>query len=331
MVDMGEMSRGSLCQYTADPIYRNEEFEQTTIDDENVFLQDGSLIIKPTLQDAKLIESNNVINYTKMGICSSTVLSNCVTSTNTTNGTIVQPVKSGRINSKKGAKIKYGRVEVTATLPTGDWLWPAIWLLPMNNTYGSWPRSGEIDIMESRGNNLSYPEGGNNIMTSTLHWGPNTANDAYWRSNEKRKAKLTTYAKGPHTFGLEWSEDYIFTYVDSRIIQVLYFDFKGPLYARGRFPIADTNGTALLDSWSQTGRASTPFDQDFYLILNVAVGGTNGWFKDGAAGKPWVDGSDQVKNEFWNSRDQWYPTWKNGGQMKIDRVRMWQQKGYNGC
>jgi beta-glucanase (GH16 family) len=108
------------------------------------------LHIKPTLQDAKLIESNNVIDLRKQGICSSTVWSDCIAVTNTTNGTIVNPVKSGRINSKKGATIKYGRVEVTASLPAGDWLWPAIWMLPVKDTYGVWPQSGEIDIAESR-------------------------------------------------------------------------------------------------------------------------------------------------------------------------------------
>lgn len=56
------------------------------------------------------------------------------------------PVKSGRINTKKGATVRYGRVEVTATLPSGDRIWPAIWMLPVNTSYGSWPRSGEIDI-----------------------------------------------------------------------------------------------------------------------------------------------------------------------------------------
>ncbi|GFR79102.1 beta-1,3-glucan-binding protein [Elysia marginata] len=47
--------------------------------------------------------------------------------------------------------IRYGIVEVRARIPRGDWLWPCIWLMPKDNKYGAWPRSGEIDIMESRG------------------------------------------------------------------------------------------------------------------------------------------------------------------------------------
>jgi beta-glucanase (GH16 family) len=305
----------------------NGEFEQTTTTDENVFVQDGKLIIKPTLQDATLIEQNNVINLTADGSCSSDLLKNCVTQTNLTAGTIVQPVKSGRINTKKGATIKYGRVEVTAKLPVGDWLWPAIWMLPVNNTYGPWPQSGEIDIAESRGNNHTYKQGGNNVVSSALHWGPDPANDAWWRTNVKRSALHTTYAATEHTFGLEWSQKYLFTYVNSILLQVLYTNFDEPLWQRGQFPLSDSNGTRLVDSWSQTGRKQTPFDEEFYLILNVAVGGTNGWFEDGASGKPWIDGSTTAKKDFWSARNSWYPTWTapGAGQMEISKVEMWQQ------
>ena len=263
--------------------------------------------------------------------CSSDKFSNCVAVTNVTNGTIVNPVKSGRINTKAGATIKYGRVEVTANLPAGDWLWPGIWMLPVKNAYGPWPQSGEIDIAESRGNNYTYEQGGNNIVSSALHWGPNTANDAWWRTNVKRNALHTTFAKKTHTFGLEWSEKYLFTYIDTRLLQVLYTKFDQPLWARGNFPLSDSNGSSLVDPWTQTGNAATPFDEEFYLILNVAVGATNGWFEDGKSGKPWVDASPSAKKEFWDSRDEWLPTWQDAGEMVVHKVKIWQQQGYNGC
>lgn len=244
-----------------------------------------------------------------------------------TAGKIIQPVKSGRINTKKGATIKYGRVEVTAKLPAGDWLWPAIWMLPVNDTYGGWPLSGEIDIVESRGNNYTYKQGGNNVISSALHWGPDSANDAWWRTNVKRSALHTTFAETSHTFGMEWSQKYIFTYVNSRLLQALYTNFDRPLWEQGQFPLADSNGTRLQDPWSGTGRKQTPFDQEFYLIINVAVGGTNGWFENGKSGKPWVDGSETAKRDFWNARDTWYSTWqaKGAGQMEIEKVEMWKQ------
>ncbi|OCK74991.1 glycoside hydrolase family 16 protein [Lepidopterella palustris CBS 459.81] len=310
--------------------YGNGQFEMTTNDDENAFIQNGQLIIKPTLQDASLIEKNNIIDLTNSG-CTSEISTNCIAATNITNGTIVNPVKSARINTKLGANILYGRVEVTAQLPGGDWMWPAIWMLPKDSKYGEWPKSGEIDIAESRGNNWTYSQGGNNIVSSALHWGPNAANDAWWRNNVKRKALHSTYAAGYHTFGLEWSEKYVFTYIDTRLLQVMYTYFDQPFFKYGQFPLSDSNGTRLQDPWSYTGRDSTPFDQDFYLIINVAVGGTNGWFKDGASGKPWLDGSLTAPKDFWDARDQWYPTWQKNGEMKVKSVKMWQQQGYNGC
>lgn len=250
-----------------------------------------------------------------------------MTITNTTTGEIIQPVKSGRVNTKAGAKIKYGKIEVQAKLPEGDWLWPAIWMLPVNDTYGAWPRSGEIDIVESRGNNYTYAQGGNNIMSSALHWGPNPANDAWWRTNVKRTALHTTFAAKEHTFGLEWSQKYIFTYVDTLLLQVLYSNFNEPLFKRGGFPQSDSNGTIIADPWSYTDRLNTPFDQEFYLIMNVAVGGTNGWFQDGKSGKPWVDHSQNPKSDFWHAQDQWLPTWQapGAGQMEVSSVKMWQQ------
>ncbi|KAI1645814.1 glycoside hydrolase family 16 protein [Daldinia loculata] len=306
--------------------FGNGEFEQTTGDDENVYVNSGHLFIKPTLQDANLINKDSLINLLEDGTCTSKKPSDCIAATNTTagNATIVPPVKSGRIHTKKGATIKYGRVEVTAKLPQGDWLWPAIWMMPVNDTYGPWPASGEIDIMESRGNNWTYAQGGNDIVSSALHWGPDPNNDAWWKTNVKRKALHTTYSSGFNTFGVEWSQKYLFTYVNSRLLQVLYTNFDEPLWTRGGFPEASSNGSRLVDTWSRTGRFSTPFDQKFYLILNVAVGGTNGWFEDAQSGKPWIDNNPNTKKDFWNAQNSWLPTWISPA-MEVSKVIMWQQ------
>ena len=53
-----------------------------------------------------------------------------------------------------------------------DWLWPAIWMLPQNNEYGLWPLSGEIDLVEARGNLATYGAQGNNYVRATLNYGP---------------------------------------------------------------------------------------------------------------------------------------------------------------
>lgn len=167
---------------------RNGQFDYTTNSEENSYVKDGALHIRPTLNDENLIMTNGaVLNLTAMGICTSNILSNCVSYTDLGNGTFMNPVKSARISSKKGASIKYGRIEVQAKMPAGKWLWPAIWMLPVEETYGPWPASGEIDIVESRGNDRKYLQGGNDIVTTTLHWGPDPANNAWWRTNAKRK------------------------------------------------------------------------------------------------------------------------------------------------
>lgn len=311
-------------------VYRNKQFEMTSDSTDNIFVDgEGNLNIRVTLQDERRVETNNeTINLLESGKCTSDVWENCVIATNTTagNSSIINPVVSGRINTKGTRSIKYGRVEVTAQLPEGDWLWPAIWLMPEKDTYGVWPLSGEIDIMESRGNNYTYEQGGNNIVSSALHWGPNSANDAWWRTNNKFRALHTTYSSGFNTFGLEWSEKYLFTYVNSRLLQVTYvnFDDRESMWERGNFPSATSNGTFLRDPWSKTGRSNTPFDQRFYLILNVAVGGRNGWFEDSKSGKPWLDSSDNAPKDFWRARGQWLPTWTQP-QMKVNKVAMWQQ------
>jgi hypothetical protein len=90
-------------------------------------------------------------------------------------------------------------------------------MMPQGNVYGPWPASGEIDIAESRGNDAQLYPLGNNIISSAMHWGTSYENDAYEKSFGEWVAKRTKYSDGFHTFGLEWSEDYLFTWLDGRL------------------------------------------------------------------------------------------------------------------
>ena len=82
----------------------------------------------------------------------------CGAVSNETTATVINPVMSARIHTKRSHHIQFGKVEVRAKIPRGDWLWPSIFMLPVNeDKYGPWPRSGEIDIMQSRGNAPEYP------------------------------------------------------------------------------------------------------------------------------------------------------------------------------
>lgn len=99
------------------------------------------------------------------------------------------------------------------------------------------------------------------------------------------------FNQSPHVFGLDWSPNGIFTWHKTRAVQNFMLEFKRSFWSRGNLKAATlANGTVFDDPWSKHGNAA-PFDQDFYLILNVAVGGTNGYFPD-AAGKPWNNGAE---------------------------------------
>lgn len=178
-------------------------FDWTTTDARNAFTDKDGLHIVPTLTtDTTSITEDQItdglvlltgrcnsiltsiysfaLNLTRTadgdGSCtaqntSTTYLSSCSIRSNITSHAIIPPVRSARLTTKGSKSILYGRVEVTAKLPKGDWLWPAIWMMPRDSVYGTWPLSGEIDIMESRGNARGYKGNGREMYMSTLHWG----------------------------------------------------------------------------------------------------------------------------------------------------------------
>lgn len=129
---------------------RNKQFEWTTADATNSFVDDKTLYLVPTLTadsiGADAVTNGYTLNLTADGRCTGTNLTQCVAVSNSTRGTIINPVQGARLVTKGKASIRYGKVEVTARMPTGDWIWPAIWMMPEADTYGEWPRSGEIDV-----------------------------------------------------------------------------------------------------------------------------------------------------------------------------------------
>ena len=207
-------------------------FEWTTDDPRNAYVDAEGLHIVPTLtiNDTKItlaeLNDNYVLNLTTAKTCTSLSgqWQDCSIRSNVTAGTIVNPVRSARINTQGHKTITYGRVEVVAKAPVGDWLWPAIWMMPEpqgpmgQGAYGPWPASGEIDIAEWRGNTPgTYPDGRDSVG-STLHWGPVATADAFWRTSGKYNLRRTDFAAKFHTYGLEWSEKYLFMYVDTRLV-----------------------------------------------------------------------------------------------------------------
>ncbi len=147
---------------------------------------------------------------------------------------------SARIRTLDNGDWKYGRFEIRARLPAGQGLWPAIWLLPSESVYGGWAASGEIDIMEARGQSPS-------TVLGTLHYGATFPNNQ--SSGDAFTLPSGTFTDTFHTFVLEWTEGRMVWLVDDTPYQVQ-------------------------TEWSTTAAAfPAPFDQDFHMLLNVAVGG----------------------------------------------------------
>ncbi|OQO07975.1 hypothetical protein B0A48_06768 [Cryoendolithus antarcticus] len=308
-------------------------FDWTTDDPKNAYTDAEGLHIVPTLTTESTditpeqLYDGYTLNLTTAKTCTSTDYTMCSIYSNKTTGDIINPVRSARMTTKGKKSIQYGKVEVVAKMPKGDWLWPAIWMMPEDDIYGPWPQSGEIDIAESRGNSpLNYTDGRNSII-SAMHWGPSTSTDAFWRTSGKHNLRRADYSQAFHTYGLEWTPDYLFMYIDNQLLQTFYIKFAtgaNTMWNRGKFGEYIANQSALFDPWSQTGQRNTPFDQKFYLILNVAVGGTNGFFKDGVGNKPWGDGSLTAPKSFWDAKQLWLPSWGEGHErgMTVKSVKM---------
>lgn len=150
------------------------------------------------------------------------------------------PYTSARIKTQGKKEFKYGRIDIRAILPKGKGIWPALWMLGKNiNDAGvGWPASGEMDIMELLGHEPSK-------VYATLHWGASSATHA---------SKGTSYIINNgsfndqfHVFSMEWKQDEVKIYVDNN----LYFTLTK----------------------ADVGSSPYPFNQPFFFIFNIAVGG----------------------------------------------------------
>ncbi len=140
---------------------------------------------------------------------------------------------SARLKSQNLLSQQYGRIEFRAKLPQGVGFWPALWLLGTNITSVGWPACGEIDIMENNGSQPTNVQG-------SIHFG-SMATEVYTLPGES----VTNF----HNYLLEWTTNAMLWYVDGLLYQT------------------QTNW------WSSTGPYPAPFNQPFFLIMNLAVGG----------------------------------------------------------
>jgi len=187
-----------------------------------------------------------------------------------------------------------------------------------NSNYGSWPVSGEIDIMESRGNSPSCSTGGYNSVSSTLHWGPFYGQDKYTLTTNTYTLSGSDFHSAFHTFGLFWNETELYTYIDDDSNRLLEVSFDESFWTRGGW------GSNLNNPWVAESDLSAPFNKPFYLIFDLAVGGVSGFFPDGQCSKPWSDTSSIAYLQFWQGKGQWYPTLSGDDvALQIYSVRLW--------
>lgn len=162
-----------------------------------------------------------------------------------TNGNLVITAKkegerytSTRITTKGKKQFQYGRIEARAKLPVGKGIWPAFWMLGSNSDEIGWPKCGEIDILEYIGKEP-------HTIYTTLH-----TQERHGDNGSSKKTNFPTIEEGFHVYAVEWTKDKMDFYVDEQLV----FTFA---------PEAKTE-----NSW--------PFNQPFYIIVNMAVGGNFG-------------------------------------------------------
>ena len=169
---------------------------------------------------------------------------------------LIQPVKtknedgtysytSGRVNTQGKHDFKYGYFECRAKVPTGKGYLPAFWMMPTDeNLYGQWPKCGEIDIMEVMGQETNKAYG-------TIHYGePHDQSQGTYSVST-----ANNFADSYHTYAVDWEPGKITWYVDG----IKYHEESDWFSAK---------------SGQGTVAYPAPFDQPFYMILNLAVGGS---------------------------------------------------------
>ncbi len=220
-----------------EPGWTNNELQQYTDSDENIFVQDGKLILK-----AVKTEKDGKDYYT-----------------------------SGKVNSQSKKPFTYGKVVVSAKAPEGQGLWPAIWMMPEDESYyGQWPKCGEIDIMETLGNDLS-------TAYCTVHYGAPHA--------EQQGTITGNFGDGFHEYSVEWEPGEMRWYVDNTEVLVVN-DWFSAVEGEDDKPYP------------------APFDQPFFVQMNLAVGGN------------WPGNPDATTNF-------------DKAQFEIDYVRVYQKPSYD--
>jgi beta-glucanase (GH16 family) len=147
---------------------------------------------------------------------------------------------SARLRTLGKGDFTFGRMEMRARMPIGKGLWQAFWMLPSDSLYGGWAASGEIDIVEYLGDEPDH-------VLGTIHYGSPWPNNAFTGSDFRLGEG--SFHDDFHVFAIEWEPGEIRWYVD------------------------DVHYASQTEWFSSGGPYPAPFDADFHILLNLAVGG----------------------------------------------------------
>jgi len=206
----GDTLDDSIWNYEArEPGWTNNELQEYTTSTDNAFVKNGNLVIK-----AIKSEQDGKDYYT-----------------------------SGKITSQNKQDFMYGKVVVSAKVPEGQGLWPAIWMMPTDESYyGQWPKCGEIDIMEVLGNDTT-------TSYSTIHYGEPHAEQQGTITLDKG-----SFSEDFHEYSVEWEPGEMRFYTDDELVLTVNDWFSA---VQGE----------------DEKEYPAPFNQTFFVQMNLAVGG----------------------------------------------------------
>ncbi|XP_073946827.1 beta-1,3-glucan-binding protein 1-like isoform X2 [Choristoneura fumiferana] len=272
--------------------------------DRNLRVRDGRLIIKPITLESKYGE-----DFVRQSLDLSTrctgMLGTADCAREASGAQILPPIITAKVTTKKKFSFKYGRIDVGAKMPLGDWLYPEILLEPRDNEYGvNNYASGVIRIACLKGNKQ---------YSKMLYGGPIGCESEPYRSMHlKTKIGFDNWNAAFHNYSLLWTPTGISMYVDGEEYGTVGSDF---------YSSAKEYDVPAAPMWLK-GSVMAPFDKLFYVSLGLNVGGVRE-FND-TSSKPWKNFSNKGMLNFWNARDQWFPTWYDDtSALQVDYVRVY--------
>ncbi|KAK9694447.1 Carbohydrate binding domain (family 32) [Popillia japonica] len=302
-----QFNRFNTVNWTNDIRYADDpDFEFVIYDkhENNLNVRDGQLHIRPTLADERY---GSEFIYSKTGYdlgssCTADVANDCKRTS--VGGYTLPPIFSGRIVSTNF--FKYGRVEVRAKLPKGDWIYPQILLSPKEYEYGKTNYdSGEIRIAFLGGNAHLMNELQGRILLGT---------SVSTRNYGITKTTGNDWSNDYHLFSVIWNPESISFFVDDR-------EYGQIIPPRNGFSSVVARDKPEAASRLKRGTLLAPFDKDMVIKIGVGVGGHT--FPDSIPNKPYTNEEQKPQLKFYKAKDSWMPTWTRESELIVDYVKVY--------